>query len=256
MRRPSSWRAALQASVRRPVETAGRHLAVAVLAVGIVALGLAAVDVGAAQALEDPGGGVGGMEVLVEAVVSGGFTLVVAGLLVAVSPEYCDRTTARIRRNPIGSFAVGFGISLLLLVLAVVLVVSVVGIVLLLFLVPVVVVLLVVGELGLLAVGRTVADGWGPALVVAVAVGVIVGGVPLLGGLMGFVLSCMGIGAAYAEYSDDGARTRSTPDRSPVRARGRADRPPARNADPADRRPDQPRDRSRSDSGDDPGAPR
>ncbi|PSQ13934.1 hypothetical protein BRD02_10980 [Halobacteriales archaeon QS_8_69_73] len=68
------------------------------------------------------------------------------------------------------------------------------------------IVLAIVGYLGFLAAGRAVSDRWAAALAVAVALAVFTGGVPVLGGLIGFVLSSMGIGAAYLDYRDDGQR--------------------------------------------------
>lgn len=238
---------------RRPV---GPIVGVLGRMVGIVGLFWVGAAVATGQPIGVPPADSGWVAPLVGAVSWAVVTLVIAGGLVAVVPGYTDRTTDRIRRNPVGTFLIGFLVVLALLVVLVVLVVSIVGILLVPFLLPLILVVAVVGNLGFLASGRVVADGWVPVLAVAVLLGAVSGGIPVLGNLLGLVLSCMGVGAAYAEYTDDGTGPRTTADeRAAVARRGR---PAAgsRGPDPADRRPDGRPGRARSDLGDDPGSPR
>ena len=88
---------------------------------------------------------------------------------------------------------------------------------------PLLIVLAVVGHLGYLAAGRAVSGSWGTALGVAVAIAALTGGVPILGGIVGFLATSTGVGAAYLDYREDGqgrSRTRDSvgapdiPDRS------------------------------------------
>ena len=143
-----------------------------------------------------------------EAVAAAFISLVVGGGLILLAPDYTDRTTQRILDEPGRTVLHGIGIGFLAMIALVVLILTVVGI---LLAIPLAIVLVVFGELGYLAVGRLFTDDWSVVLLVAVGTSAIVGGLPVLGALLGLVLSSLGLGAAYLEYADDG---RSGTDRS------------------------------------------
>lgn len=125
-------------------------------------------------------------------------TLVIGGGLLAITPEYVDRTTGRILDDPGETVLYGVGIGIVLAIGIVVLFLTVFGIVLA---IPLFIATIVASELGYLAAGRVVTDEWGPALLVAMVVSAIVVVVPILGAIVGLVLSSAGIGAAYLEYT-------------------------------------------------------
>ncbi|MFC6836768.1 hypothetical protein [Halomarina ordinaria] len=145
-----------------------------------------------------------GTTVGVEAAVASLVALVVGGGLLAFAPTYTGRTTRRITEDPGETFVYGVGLGVAVVVLVVVLVLTVVGS---LLVIPLAVVVAVAGTLGYLAAGRVVTDSRPLVLLVAVFLAVAVAVVPLLGGLLGFVLSSLGMGAAYLDYRDDGAST-------------------------------------------------
>lgn len=133
-------------------------------------------------------------------------TLVIGGLLILLAPEYTETVTDRSLREPATAFLWGLGLTFAVLVGSVVLALTVVG---LLIAVPLLFAFglyaLVASEVGFLAAGRVVSDEWGTAFPVALIVAAVAGGIPLLGGLIAFVLSCIGIGAVAMEYADDGS---------------------------------------------------
>lgn len=129
-------------------------------------------------------------------------TLVVGGGLIALVPEYTERTTDRVLETPGETFLYGLVLTVLGVVLVFLLAITVVGVILV---VPLVVAAVVVGELGYLAAGRLLTDDWTVVLLGAVVVAAFASGVPFLGGLVGFVLGSMGIGAGYLEYRDGGS---------------------------------------------------
>lgn len=128
-------------------------------------------------------------------------TLLIGGCLILFAPKYTERTTQRIHDEPGRTFLIGVGLSVLLIIALFFLIITVIGI---LVAIPLIILLLIVSELGYLAVGRLVSDSWGIVLLIAMVPAAIVGGVPILGGILGFVLSCFGLGTAYLEYKDDG----------------------------------------------------
>lgn len=144
---------------------------------------------------------------LLDAVLSGLGALIIGGGLVALAPEYTERTTDRILDDPVETFVYGVGMFVAFLVVVFLLAITIVGIVLV---IPLVIAVAVVAQLGYLAAGRTVSDEWSVVLVTAIVVSAVTGGVPLLGGLVGFVLSSMGLGAWYIDYRDDGSRSGGT----------------------------------------------
>lgn len=138
-------------------------------------------------------------------------TLVIGGGLIALAPEYTERTTDRIESEPLETFLYGLGISIAAFIVMFLLAITIIGI---LAVIPMAIALAIVGQLGYLAVGRSVSDEWAVVLLIALVVAAIAGGVPILGGLLGFVLSSMGVGAAYFDYKEDdsgGSSTTHTP---------------------------------------------
>lgn len=143
-----------------------------------------------------------GGSMLLDAAVAGVVTLLVGGGFVALAPEYTERTTDRALEDPGETFLYGLGILVAAIVVVFLLAITIVGLVLA---IPLVIVLAVVGQLGYLAAGRAVADDWGVALLFAVVVSALSNGVPVLGGLVGFVLGSVGTGAWYLDYRDGGS---------------------------------------------------
>lgn len=139
-------------------------------------------------------------------------TLIIGGGFVAFAPAYTERTTDRILDEPGETFLYGVGIFVALIVVVFLLAITIVGIVLA---IPLAIAAAVVAELGYLAAGRAVSDRWAVALLTAIAVGALTSGVPVLGGLVGFVLGSMGVGAWYLDYRDDGSRTGGDTDHGP-----------------------------------------
>jgi len=134
---------------------------------------------------------------VLEGIVAGVVTLIVGGLLIGAADETTDRVTDRALQETGISFLYGVGVLILSFVLVVVLFISVIGI---LFLIPLVFLLIVLAEFGYLAIGRAFVPEWGTALLIAVVVSAFAGGVPVLGGIVGFVVGSIGIGAFVREY--------------------------------------------------------
>lgn len=124
------------------------------------------------------------------------FTLIVGGLVLAVSPRYVDGVVGRVRDDAFGSFLWGVGVLALFLGLFFLLVITVVGIVVAVPLLFAFLLLAVVGNaLGYLALLDGAVDDRSTALVVGAAVAGVVSAVPLLGDLVGFVVGSVGVGA-------------------------------------------------------------
>lgn len=134
-------------------------------------------------------------------------TLIVGGLLLAITTEYADRNTRRILREPGRTFAYGFAIFLAFIVGFVALALTIVG---LLVAIPLAFVFafafLIWGQLGYLAVGRALTDAKWEALAVAVGFAFLVGVVPVAGALAGFVVGAMGVGAGVMDFREDNPR--------------------------------------------------
>lgn len=133
---------------------------------------------------------------LVRGIAGMALTLVVGGLLLLLAPTFTDRATFRIHNRPGRSFLYGLGVTILAIVVILGLVITIIGIVLA---IPLVFVLLFLGEVGYLAVGRLVSENRWVMLLVAMVVTGIVGAVPVLGGVIAFVISTLGTGAASLE---------------------------------------------------------
>jgi hypothetical protein len=147
-------------------------------------------------------------------------TLVIGGGLVLLAPEYTERTTDRIEDDPLETFLYGLGISIAAFVVIFLLAITIIGI---LAVIPIAIALAIVGQLGYLAVGRSVSDEWAVVLLVALVVAAVAGGVPILGGLLGFILSSMGVGAAYFDYKEDDTGGGSSTSHTPPGGRGDVD---------------------------------
>ena len=134
---------------------------------------------------------------VLEGIAAGIVTLIVGGLLIGAAEETTDRVTDRALRETGISFLYGVGVLILSFVLVVALVLTVIGI---LLVIPLILLLIVLAEFGYLAIGRAFVSEWGTALVIAVVVAAFAGGVPVLGGIVGFVVGSIGTGAFVREY--------------------------------------------------------
>ena len=143
------------------------------------------------------------MELFAGGIGAGIATLVIGGLLILLAPQLTGRVTDRAIDEPVVAFLWGFGVTVLVIVVAVGLAITVVGVVIA---IPLLLVFglfaLVTAEFGFLATGRLASDDWTVVLFVAVLVAVVTGFVPILGGLLSFVIGSIGIGAAIVEYRD------------------------------------------------------
>ncbi|ELY87279.1 hypothetical protein [Natrialba taiwanensis] len=136
-------------------------------------------------------------------------TLVIGGLLIAFAPD----RTRRLTDTALDRSGTAFGYGLLTLIgflgAVLLLAITVIGILLAVPLALVfAIVALVGGELGYLAVGRLVSERWSSALAVAVVVAAITGFVPVLGRIVAFVISSIGIGTIAMAVIDNGSTQR------------------------------------------------
>ncbi|ELY68186.1 hypothetical protein [Natrinema versiforme] len=139
----------------------------------------------------------------IDAIVPAAVTLVIGGLLIVVSPAGTRRRTDRALESPGVAFVYGLVSLIGVIGASVLLSITVIGLVLAIpLLLGYVIVLIVAGELGYLAVGRLAADAWPAALAVAVVVAALVGLVPILGSLVGFVIGMIGMGTVVIELVD------------------------------------------------------
>lgn len=121
--------------------------------------------------------------------------LVVGVIVIALLPDYVERTGTRLRDEPLLSGFWGF-LALVGLLLVSILVIT------LLVTIPVA---LVGGTVAVVVLGRTLTNDWTSgsqfkALVVGTVVVVVVGLIPVLGGLINLVLSMAGLGAMAKEF--------------------------------------------------------
>lgn len=134
-------------------------------------------------------------------VVSAAITLVIGGLWIAVAPDYTTRVTDRALAAPVTAFLWGFALAIGVFVAAILLAITVVGILVAFpLLLAFGIFSFVAAELGFLAVGRALADGWGAVLAVAVGTAFLLAVIPFLGTLVAFVISSIGVGAVVMDY--------------------------------------------------------
>lgn len=129
-------------------------------------------------------------------------TLIVAGILVLVAPDYVERMMAELAEEPLVSFVVGFGALLALLVVAVILVITIVGILLAIPLLLIAWVLWAVGSaIGYLAIATRFVDAddsWAIPIVVAAGISGLLA-LTGIGGLVGFGVGAAGFGAVLRD---------------------------------------------------------
>lgn len=133
-------------------------------------------------------------------------TLVVGGLLVAIAPDYTERTVARVHEEPGECIVYGVVASIGFLLVAIALIVTIVGI---LVAIPLLFVVAVVGLVGsvlaYLAVGERLVgneSGWGGPLVLGAVVNAVLA-FTSIGGLIGLVISAAGFGAVIRDWRSD-----------------------------------------------------
>lgn len=128
-------------------------------------------------------------------------SLVVGGILLAVAPRYVDRIIGRIHDDTGTSFLWGVGVLVLFIGSFVLLAITVVGIVIAIPLMIVFVVVAIVGNvLGYLALLAGVVENRWLALVLAAALASLLGAIPVLGNLIGFVVGSLGVGAMARDW--------------------------------------------------------
>jgi hypothetical protein len=132
----------------------------------------------------------------------GGFvgTFVVGGALLVIAPRSTKRRAKLVPNRPAATFVYGFGLSILLGLLIGILAITGIGLLLAL---PLAFVVGIIGEYGFLAAGYKLTGSWFGGLVVAAAISGFVLAVPLLGWLVGGVLSCMGVGSVYLDDGEE-----------------------------------------------------
>lgn len=144
---------------------------------------------------------------VVSAAISFVATLLFGGLAIAFAPDYVDRIVERINDNPLSTFGWGFliyfGGIIAFVILAFILIITIVGI---LLLIPLVLVILVVAATanatGYIAIFGRIVDSQGQALLLGAATAGILTLVPLIGPVAGFVVSMLGIGAMFREFTE------------------------------------------------------
>jgi hypothetical protein len=129
-------------------------------------------------------------------------TLVVGGILVAVVPEYTERTMGIVLDEPVGAFLYGFLALLVVVVLTVLLAITIVGILLAIPLALVAYLVWAVGAaIAYLAIGDRLVghdDGWVKPLLVGAGIN---GALALtgIGGIVAFGIGAAGFGAVLRD---------------------------------------------------------
>jgi hypothetical protein len=137
----------------------------------------------------------------VQAVVGFVSTLLVGAVLLSSASGFVDRCVDRIRDEAGASFGWGVLVLVAFVGVAVLLALTVVGVVLVVPLALGFVVVAFVGSaLGYLALFDGVLDSRGQALVAGAAVAGATNLIPVLGGLVGFVVGSLGVGAVVRDY--------------------------------------------------------
>ncbi|WP_248517559.1 hypothetical protein [Salinarchaeum laminariae] len=133
------------------------------------------------------------------AVESGGgliATLVVGAIMLAAAPNYVDSIVEDVRQEPVASFAWGI-ISLIVFVIAIILLaLTIVGIILVIPLAFAFILLAIMGNvLAFIAVCDEFVDNRWMALVVAAIAVAVLNVIPVVGGIISFVIGSVGMGA-------------------------------------------------------------
>ena len=183
------------------METALRSTALTV--VGIALLSGPAL---ATQPAADPGSGIGFVGTFLVYVV---LTLVIGALVLALGPEYTRSIDRRIREEPVESGLYGLATVIGLFVATFVLVITVIGILLWIPLVLAFFVVALVGDtIAAITIGaalhRSVSTSGESTLGIGLLLGAVVVGflvaIPVVGGLVGFVVSTVGVGAMVRSW--------------------------------------------------------
>lgn len=152
-----------------------------------IALSLAAFVLVSRVAAQRPNAGVAALEDVGRMIA---VSLALFGILLFVAPDFTRRAADLICEKPGKCFLYGSG-GTVLLIFAMFLIRPTVSFPLIFLLV------FAVSSIGFLAVGRVVSDSWIVAVPVAVLVSTVAGAIPYLNVLVGLVLMCQGLGAAY-----------------------------------------------------------
>lgn len=129
------------------------------------------------------------------------FSLIVGSIMLATAPGYVDRIIERVQTDTGASFLWGIGVLALFIGLFVLLVITVVGIIVAIPLLIVFVVVAIIGNvLGYLALLSGLVESRWVALVLASALAAILGAIPVLGNLIGFVVGSLGVGAIARDW--------------------------------------------------------
>jgi len=136
----------------------------------------------------------------VQAIIGFVSTLVLGALLLALAPEFVDRCVDRIHDESGACFVVGVLVLVAFLVGAVLLALTVVGILLVVPLALGFIAVAFVGNaLGYLALFDGVLESRAQALLAGAAVAGATNLIPILGGLVGFVVGSLGVGAVVRD---------------------------------------------------------
>lgn len=137
------------------------------------------------------------------AIVGGLLTLVIGGFVLLMGRSYAESVTGKARSEPGRSFLVGF-----LAFLAVIgffffgLATRILTIVAYPVLIGFLLLTIFGTVIAYLAIGRAVIDAWAGALLVAVVVSALIAGIPVIGGLVVFVVGSIGTGAVINRVRD------------------------------------------------------
>jgi hypothetical protein len=127
--------------------------------------------------------------------------LVFGSGLLFLAPEYTTRTTAQIHERPTSTFLYGLGIHISLIIIWAVLV-AFFGLLGTLIAASFLFVLLLISQLAYLSLGRAITENRVIMLLIAMGAAAFVVAVPVIGGPIGFFLSCLGLGATYHDIGD------------------------------------------------------
>jgi len=128
-------------------------------------------------------------------------TLLVGAILLSLAPEFVDRGVDRIHDEGVACFGWGVAVLVAFVGVSVLLALTVVGVVLVIPLALGFAVVAFVGNvLGYLALFDGVLESRKSALVAGAAVAGATNLVPILGGLVGFVVGSLGVGAVVRDY--------------------------------------------------------